>query len=257
MKGIRFSLQRYFMQKLQIDIISNKTFTVANTVFQNMLKHIKEVGKGDTTHYPEIEPEDLKKLYSGFDINSPAGLLEIVWFNIMFFLIRRGRENIRQMDKHTFKISIDASGKQYISQISGESDKNHGINDNPFDTNGEGRVYETKGEKCPVKCFCRYLSLLHPDCNDLWQRPRAKFNYLDRTWYCNVPLGEKYLGKMLPMLSTKYGLSQRYTNHSLRVTSLQVLDDANIDSRHIIRVSGHKNPESVSNYARRLSAAHI
>ena len=44
--------------------------------------------------------------------------------------------------------------------------------------------------------------------------------------------------------------------HSLRVTSLQVLDDPNIDSRHIIRVSGHKNPESVSNYyARRLSAA--
>ena len=33
------------------------------------------------------------------------------------------------------------------------------------------------------------------------------------------------------------------------------MDDANIDSRHIIRVSGHKNPDSVSNYARRLSAA--
>ena len=106
-----------------------------------------------------------------------------------------------------------------------------------------------------MKCFARYLSLLHPDCNDLWQRPRVKFNNLDITWYCNVPLGEKYLGKMLPTLSTKYELSQRYTNHSLRVTSLQVLDDANVDSRHIIRVSGHKNPESVSNYARRLSAS--
>ena len=78
---------------------------------------------------------------------------------------------------------------------------------------------------------------------------------LDNTWYCNVPLGEKYLGNMMAMMSAKYKLSQRYTNHCLRVTSLQVLDDENIDSRHIIRVSGHKNPESVTNYARRLSAS--
>ena len=36
---------------------------------------------------------------------------------------------------------------------------------------------------------------------------------------------------------------------------MQVLEDGNVDSRHIIRVSGHKNPESISNYARRLSTA--
>ena len=63
------------------------------------------------------------------------------------------------------------------------------------------------------------------------------------------------LGGMLPTLSEKYGLSQRYTNHSLRVTSIQVLEDNNVETRHIVRVSGHKNPDSVSNYARRLSAA--
>ena len=89
----------------------------------------------------------------------------------------------------------------------------------------------------------------------MWQWTRGKVNICDKIWYCNVPLGEKYLGNMLSMLSSKYCLSQRYTNHSLRVTSLQVLDDENIDRRHIIRVSGHKNTDSVSNYARRLSAA--
>ena len=59
----------------------------------------------------------------------------------------------------------------------------------------------------------------------------------------------------MAVMSTKYNLSQRYTNHCLRVTSLQVLDDENVDSRHIIRVSGHKNPDSITNYARRLSAS--
>ena len=52
-------------------------------------------------------------------------------------------------------------------------------------------------------------------------------------------------------MSLKYNLSQRYTNHSLRVTSLQTLDDA----QHIIRVSGHKSVSSVENYARKLSTS--
>ncbi len=47
----------------------------------------------------------------------------------------------------------------------------------------------------------------------------------------------------------------RYTNHRLRVTSMQVMEDAGIESRDIQRVSGHKSLDSVSNYARRLSKA--
>ena len=60
---------------------------------------------------------------------------------------------------------------------------------------------------------------------------------------------------MMPKLSLKYGLSERYTNHSIRVTSLQCLEDQNVEGRHIIRISGHKSINSVQNYARRLSAS--
>jgi hypothetical protein len=61
---------------------------------------------------------------------------------------------------------------------------------------------------------------------------------------------------MMPTLSSKYNLSQRYTNQSIRVTSLQVLEDGNIEGRHIIRISGHKSLESVQNYnARKLSTS--
>ena len=68
-------------------------------------------------------------------------------------------------------------------------------------------------------------------------------------------LGEKYLSSMMAKMSLKYKLSQRYTNHSIRVTGLQILDSNSIDSRHIMRISGHKRAESITNYARRLSAA--
>ena len=144
---------------------------------------------------------------------------------------------------------------RFIYQTTSELTKNHNENDSTTDTNGEGRVYATNGPKCPVACFEKYLNHLNPNMDALWQRPRAKITIKHETWYCNMPLGEKTLGSTLPTISEKYGLSQRYTNHSLRVISIQVLEDGNVETRHIVRVSGHKNPDSVSNYARRLSAA--
>ena len=255
MRSIRFSLQRYFLDNNAIDIIQNHKFVESTIVFENVLKKIKENGKGEINHHPEMEPEDISKLYQSFDLNDPAGLQEMVWFCIMYFFIRRGRENQRAMTKDTFKVDIDASGKRFIHQVDGESDKNHSISDHTFSTTGEGRIYETGGDKCPVNAFILYLSKLNPNLNALWQRPRPSITIKHDVWYCNIPHGEKYLGVMLSKLSKKYELSQVYTNHSLRVTSLQALDDNNVEGRHIIRVSGHKNVESVENYARKLSAS--
>ena len=254
MRSIRSGLQRHFLEQVfSYDILSHHEFKEANICFENMLKNIKTAGKGETEHYPEIEPEDLKKLYASFDTESPVGLFEKVWFDIMFQLVRRGRENLRSMTKNSFSIDTDATGRRYVFQTRSELDKNHNINDDTFDTTGEGRIYETGSKSCPVLCFEKYLNSLHPNLEALWQRPREKSD--SSIWYCNVAVGQKFLGNLMANMSTKYGLSQRYTNHSIRVTSLQVLEDENIEGRHIIRVSGHKNVDSVKNYARRLSTA--
>ena len=153
-----------------------------------------------------------------------------------------------------FKVGTDASEKDYIYQDFSEADKNHGAGDHAFDTTGEGRIYETD-TNCPVKCFENYLSHLNPMCQALWQRPRPSVKSGDTVWFANVPLGEKYLGSMMARMSIKYGLSQKYTNHCLRVTYLQVLNDNDVDTRHTIRVSGHKQTDSLQNYSRRLSAS--
>ena len=56
-------------------------------------------------------------------------------------------------------------------------------------------------------------------------------------------------------MSKKYKFSKRYTNHCVRVTSLQLLDDEEIPGRHIIRISGHKSESTINTYARKLSSA--
>ena len=75
MKTIRFSLQRHLLSTHQIDIIDDERFVLANNVFCNVLKKINESGLGSTTHKAEIEPEDLRKLYRSFDVETPAGPL--------------------------------------------------------------------------------------------------------------------------------------------------------------------------------------
>ena len=156
MRSIRFSLQRYFLETKNINIIEDGEFTKSNSCFKNILKETRKSGKGDTNHYPEIEPEDLTKLYQSFDPNCPAGLQEKVWFDVMFHLIRRGRENLRAMTRDTFDVNVDATGKKYIYQVNSEIDKNHNISDDAFETTGEGRVYATGEFLCPERTFTKY-----------------------------------------------------------------------------------------------------
>ena len=92
MNSFRFGLQRYFIGISGVNIITDPQFNDANSVFTNILRDIKAAGKGEIEHYPEIEPDDIRKLYASFDNSTPAGLQEKVWVDIMFYLCRRGRE---------------------------------------------------------------------------------------------------------------------------------------------------------------------
>ena len=95
-------------------------------MFQKYAWKCEKTVKGKTEHHPEIEPEDLIKLYKSIDIWTPVGLQEKVWVDIMRFFIRRGVENLREMTKSTFGTGTDASGKQFVYQMTDEYDKNHG-----------------------------------------------------------------------------------------------------------------------------------
>lgn len=44
-----------------------------------------------------------------------------------------------------------------------------------------------------------------------------------------------------------------YTNYSISVTAITEVDEAEIDTRHIMRVSGHKSESSIKHYRQRLS----
>ena len=45
-------------------------------------------------------------------------------------------------------------------------------------------------------------------------------------------------------------LSQTYTNHSIRATTITILDDKGYEARHIKTVSGHRSDSSLKSYRR-------
>ena len=249
MNSLRYGLARYFQSENNVD------FASSNKVFAAFLVDLKRNGLAKVNHHPDIAADDLHKLYSNFNLDTPKSLQQKVLFDILFHLVRRGRENLRQQSKDSFKVAIDSQNRKYVYQAIDELDKNHREKDDPSDSTTDGRMYEQPGELCPVKSFQLYLSKLHPELDSLWQRPKEAVptDSTDNVWYCKVPVGKNTLGNFMKNISRAAGLSKEYTNHSIRATAVTLLDHSNFEARHIMRVSGHKSEASIRSYSRRLS----
>lgn len=99
--------------------------------------------------------------------------------------------------------------------------------------------------------FELYLSKLNPNRNDLWQRPKKVLRDVFAEWYDNVPIGKDPLNAAMKNLSINAKLSKVYTNHCIRATAMETLDEGEFQGRHIMAQSGHKSESSIKAYARR------
>ncbi|XP_052262749.1 zinc finger MYM-type protein 2-like [Dreissena polymorpha] len=254
--SLKYGISKHLLSTYKINL-KDQQFSSSNETYKSKVKQLKRSGHGSVDHKPVISDSDLEKLSGNsvpFNINTPCGLQNRVWFNLMYCLLRRGQENLRSMTKSTFAIATDSTGRKFIHQVIAESTKNHGIADMPDDTTGKGNIYEQPGSTfCPVRCFEKYLSKLNPKLEALWQRPLESFQETSNIWYCAAPLGKNTLSGMMSSISRQAGLSKVYTNHCLRATSITKLDRHGFEARHIMRASGHKSEASIRSYSTHLS----
>ena len=103
----------------------------------------------------------------------------------MFYLCRRGRENLRLLTKESFKVNNGEDGKRFMTLEKDELTKNHRVNDQQH----EGDIIlETGGDNCPVASFEEYIKRLNPKLNTFFQRPKASVPF-EGPWYDNMVLG--------------------------------------------------------------------
>ena len=71
--------------------------------------------------------------------------------------------------------------------------------------------------------------------------------------YDKQVVGTNTLGSKMKTLSKHAQLSREYTNHSIRATSVTILDQCGFEVRHIMCISGHKSETSICSYTSKTS----
>lgn len=125
------------------------------------------------------------------------------------------------MRRDFLKYVDDGKGNVYYECVYNEFDKNHKV-DQESDGN-EGIIAATPDSPdCPVRHIKRYLDLLHPDCQDLFQRPRVGVPH-EGPWYCNEPVGKNELAKFMSRMSEEGELIIAFVGPALKLLMSMVL----------------------------------
>ncbi|KAM9635305.1 activating transcription factor 7-interacting protein 1 isoform 4-T4 [Morphnus guianensis] len=250
-KSMRAGLNRHLKMppyNRQICLMKDKEFASANTVFVSVLKMLRMQGKDETHHHPPIAAEDLRKIkQSGvLGLHSPLALVNKVWFDLQLHFAKRGREILRDLAPDAFVVEKDKNGRRYAMF------RYPGKGKNGEDPHKMGKMYDMPGDpNCPVFSLELYLSKLPPEPPAFYLHPlklTSEQMQEQPVWYKREPMGVNYLGTMMPRISVAARLSQRYTNHSLRTTTIQLLCEAGLGPREIMAVTGHRSESAIRHY---------
>ncbi|KAK7108296.1 hypothetical protein V1264_016053 [Littorina saxatilis] len=253
LEGFRAGLSRYLKsapQNKTFDIIKDVEFCQSTESYKVAMGEIKEAGKGDIRHTKTICEADRIKMKNSLHLSphTPVGLANKIQFDIRLYFFRRGGENMDQMTKDTFAIKRDENThRRFVIKVKDELTKNHRGGDEEFFS---GIMPDTGDEFCPVQSFERYIHFLHPNCNRLFQYPKASFLNDDTCWYQNKPIGLHCLRNFMPTLSRLCQLSDNYTNYCIRATGATILAENSFGVADIMSVTGHKSVSSLAIYQR-------
>ena len=242
-------------------------------MFQAKCKLYYRSGNPKPTHKNAIEDGDMKKLSRYFiqqnDGNTSAyesaantfwtseRLQQYVWFNFCYHFGRRGREGWRELNKTSYEIILDDVGKRYVRIRQAERTKNYQGGSCQSDQDyHDVRMYETDMNSLlvQVNLYEFYISKLNPRIDLLFQTSKKVYD-ANGCWFKCEPLGKNVITKMIPTLSRKAGLSQVYTNHCVRASTVTALYKAGIEGRRICQLTKHKNESSLAHYVNGSSSA--
>ena len=236
-----------------INLMHNEVFQNANQVFKGQLRRNKSEGKDKSTPRSDIAPEDLDKLYDeyftpGLESGNTEVLMHKVFFDIMYFTGRRGKEGLRNLTKSSFDIKKSPDGSEFIEITFNETTKrNQGDQiSSGYDSlhNNHAIITEQEGDvRCPVNSFKHYLENLNPKSEAFFQYPSK-----DKSSYDTRPVGKNTLGELMKTISTNAKLSKMYTNHCIRKTTATGMHRQGYSLKEIANVTKHKNLQSLENY---------
>ena len=116
MTVIKFGITRHFHSVRGQDVSNSNIFPESQKVYKAMMVKLKKEGKGIVTHKTAVTDTDMNKIFESeaVDTNTPLGLQNKVFLDVMTYFGLRGRENLRDMTIDDFILRTDEDGKRYF-----------------------------------------------------------------------------------------------------------------------------------------------
>ena len=99
----------------------------------------------------------------------------------------------------------------------------------------------------PVMAFEFYVKKLHPENPHLFSKAKKHYSK-EEFWYTKEVIGKNTLASIMKEISKKAGLSQIYTNHCVRASTVTHLYQAGVNTQQICSITKHKNESTLSHY---------
>ena len=240
----------------QYSVIKDREFHSSKLVLEGKAKRLREEGRGKRPNKArKLTKDEEEELWTTgkLGIETPEALVYTVWWLLTQHFGLRGRQEHHSMKMDDFRICIDENGREYVEFAEGPTKtRQGGLNQKLRDF--QPRMFATGGSRCPVSIFKEYVQRrpLQLQSNGPFYLA-VKHNKIatDDIWYKAQPMGENKINSMMKNIIAGTSLEtsgKKFSNHSARKTVVSKLKHVNIERAGIVKVTGHRNLQSLDDY---------
>ena len=239
-----------------LSIVKDREFHSSKQVLERKAKLLRQAGRGKRPNKARNltkEEEELLWKENKFGSTTPEALVNTMWWLLTQHFGLRGRQEHHDMKADDFQLCKDDNGVEFVQFTEGQTKtRQGGLHTKHRDF--QPRMFAVGGERCPVALFKQFVS----------RRPQKLKTtgpfYLsiktnrrpdDNVWFKAQPMGENKINDMMKSIVADTILEssdKKFTNHSARKTVVSKLKKANVERSGIVKVTGHKNIQSLDDY---------
>ncbi|XP_033725294.1 zinc finger MYM-type protein 3-like [Pecten maximus] len=231
-----------------VNILTSDLFSTSRQVLQSRRKELKQKGLGNRPNKAQPVSENEEEIL--WECGQHA-LLNTVWFNNTKRLGFGGCYENRQLKWGDIELKTDENGSEYL-EFNEITTKTRGGNSTHVRSFNPKQFQNPEIKwRCPIEAYKLYAKH-RPQAMNTPESPfyiAVNQNSTGGKWFKNEPVRRNKLGVMMKTMASNAGLTGKKTNQSLRKTLCTKLIHSGVAPTTIMQVSGHKNVNSVINYA--------
>ena len=238
-----------------LDLFNGAQFKSMKKVVTGKIKELRKHEKAPADQASAISGDDEDQLYAIGKLgrDTPLMLVDTIMYKVGKLFGLRGGEEIRDFRYSNIVFTHLTDSKVKVVFVENQSKTNHRGLEGSSHCPVRGPHVENTGDKDSFfQLVNLYLSKLNPESNldkSFWFTPLKKFEE-DGIWFKLCPIGVNKCKTFVKRLMDGTGIRGRWTNHSLRTTTVNDMQDAGFSDADIMKRTGHRSANSVAKYRR-------